>query len=111
MITTIKPLLRLTYKTIIAIYGILLFSLLTIISLVFFDLLTPENTFLTSSLFASLYLKLKCSVWLLLFIGFFFLILHSRYQPIYAGTSEDSLLFFVILCCVVLSSIILQPLP
>lgn len=111
MIRAIKPAFRATLKAMITIYSILLLLSVTLTSLVFFNVITPDIFNLSISVFSILYLKLKCMVWLLFFIGIFYSMITSNEKHHFSSFSEDSFLFFVVFCSIGLSIIILQPLP
>ena len=111
MIKNIKPILTITYKSMTIIYSILLLLSLSLTSLVFFDILTPDNVSMGKHLFSVLYLKLKCIVLLLFFIGVLFLMLTSKERHVNTGSFDDdsSLLIFVLICLFLFFIVVFQP--
>lgn len=107
----IKPLAILTYRSALVIYWFLFISISLLIGLAYFDILTADNLNITGPLFSAMYLKLKCSVWLLFFVGILFLMLTSKDKHVHTGSldSSDSFVFFAILSIFFLSAIIFQP--
>lgn len=113
MIKNIKPMLKTTYKIMMVIHSILLFLSLSLTGLVFFEILTPDSVSMGEPLFSVLYLKLKCTVWLLFFIGVLFSMVTSQERHVHTGSfdSGESLLLFVMICLCMLSVVIFQPIP
>jgi hypothetical protein len=113
MIKNIKPMLKTTCKIMMIIYSILLLLSLSLTGLVFFDILTPDSVSMGEPLFSLLYLKLKCTVFLLFFIGVLFSMVTSKERYVHTGSfdSGESLLLFVMICLCMLSVVIFQPIP
>lgn len=112
-INKIKPVATFAYKSILIIYSVLVFTVLSLIGLVFFDVLTADNLNITAPIFSILYLKLKCGAWLLFFIGILFLMVTSKDCHAHAmmNDSSESGLFFILFVSVLMAVFIFQPLP